>query len=80
MVSPRRNPGSREGRQGDGELHREGLYRVVTPDECLALAEEMGPMGTITLYPQVCGFPVDLSWECLELFRTDVLPRLRSRS
>lgn len=58
-------------------LKREGIYRVVTPDECLALAEELGPTGTITLHPLMCGMPVEMGWESLELFKAEVLPRLR---
>ncbi|HEX9713577.1 MAG TPA: LLM class flavin-dependent oxidoreductase [Actinomycetota bacterium] len=58
-------------------LRSEGLYRVMTPEECVALCEQIGPMGTITLYPQVCGYPIDATWESLELFRTEVLPRIR---
>lgn len=61
-------------------LRTEGLYRVMTPDECVALCEEIGMMGTITLYPQVCGYPIDKTWESLELFRTEVLPRIRPAS
>jgi alkanesulfonate monooxygenase SsuD/methylene tetrahydromethanopterin reductase-like flavin-dependent oxidoreductase (luciferase family) len=59
------------------ELRREGIYRVVTPDGCLELAEELGPRGTITLHPLMCGMPAELGWESLELFRAKVLPRLR---
>jgi alkanesulfonate monooxygenase SsuD/methylene tetrahydromethanopterin reductase-like flavin-dependent oxidoreductase (luciferase family) len=58
-------------------LRREGIYRIVTPDECLALSEELGPMGTITLHPLMCGMPIELGWSSLELFRDRVLPRLR---
>ncbi len=58
-------------------LRAEGIYRIVTPDECLALAEELGPMGTITLHPLMCGMPLEMGWSSLELFRAKVLPRLR---
>jgi alkanesulfonate monooxygenase SsuD/methylene tetrahydromethanopterin reductase-like flavin-dependent oxidoreductase (luciferase family) len=58
-------------------LRAEGIYRVVTPDECVALAEELGPVGSIVLHPLLCGMPVDLGWESLELFRAKVLPRIK---
>ena len=58
-------------------LREEGIYRVVTPDQCLELAEELGPTGTITLHPLMCGMPVEMGWESLRLFASDVLPRLR---
>jgi alkanesulfonate monooxygenase SsuD/methylene tetrahydromethanopterin reductase-like flavin-dependent oxidoreductase (luciferase family) len=60
-----------------GGLREEGIYRVITPDECVALAEELGPAGSIVLHPLLCGMPVHLGWESLELFRTKVLPRIR---
>ena len=59
------------------ELRKEGIYRVVTPDECVALAQELGPMGTIVLHPLMGGMPVDLGWSALRLFKEKVLPRLR---
>lgn len=60
------------------ELRAEGIYRVLTPDECVALAEELGPSGTIVLHPLLCGLPAELGWASLELFRDKVLPRIRS--
>jgi alkanesulfonate monooxygenase SsuD/methylene tetrahydromethanopterin reductase-like flavin-dependent oxidoreductase (luciferase family) len=59
------------------EVRRSGVYRVVTPDECVALAEELGPFGTVVLHPLMGGIPPDLAWESLELFEAKVLPRLR---
>lgn len=61
-------------------LRREGIYRVVTPDECVALAEELGERGTVILHPLLCGMPAEMGWESLELFRAKVLPRLRPQS
>jgi len=60
------------------DLRAEGVYRVVTPDECVALADEMGMMGPITLHPLCGGTPPDIGWQSLELFVDKVLPRLRS--
>lgn len=58
-------------------LRNEGIYAVVTPDECVALAGELGQAGTLVLHPLLCGMPAELGWESLELFRAKVLPRLR---
>jgi alkanesulfonate monooxygenase SsuD/methylene tetrahydromethanopterin reductase-like flavin-dependent oxidoreductase (luciferase family) len=57
-----------------------GVYRVVTPDECVALAEELGEGGTLLLHPLMGGIPPELAWESLELFENKVLPRLRPAS
>jgi alkanesulfonate monooxygenase SsuD/methylene tetrahydromethanopterin reductase-like flavin-dependent oxidoreductase (luciferase family) len=59
------------------ELRKEGIYRVVTPEECVALAGELGPTGTIVLHPLMGGMPAELGWSSLQLFREKVLPRLR---
>jgi len=58
-------------------LRTEGIYRVVTPDECVALAEELSPGGAIVLHPLLCGMPAELGWESLRLFKDKVLPRIR---
>jgi len=56
------------------ELRRSGIYRVVTPDECVALAQEF---GRVLLHPLMGGLPPALGWASLELFEQKVLPRLR---
>jgi alkanesulfonate monooxygenase SsuD/methylene tetrahydromethanopterin reductase-like flavin-dependent oxidoreductase (luciferase family) len=59
------------------QLRNEGIYQVLTPDECVTLAEEQGPDGKITLHPLLAGMPAELGWESLELFAEKVLPRIR---
>jgi alkanesulfonate monooxygenase SsuD/methylene tetrahydromethanopterin reductase-like flavin-dependent oxidoreductase (luciferase family) len=58
------------------ELRAEGVYRVVTPDECLRLADEVGAFGGIVLHPLCGGTPPDTGWQSLELFVDKVMPRL----
>jgi alkanesulfonate monooxygenase SsuD/methylene tetrahydromethanopterin reductase-like flavin-dependent oxidoreductase (luciferase family) len=58
------------------ELKTSGVYRVVTPDECVDLAAQLGPMGSIVLHPLMGGMDPKLGWESLELFVDKVLPRL----
>ena len=62
-----------EARNAD-ELRRSGVYRIVTPEECVRLAEET---GQVLLHPLMGGMPPALGWEGLRLFATKVLPRLR---
>jgi alkanesulfonate monooxygenase SsuD/methylene tetrahydromethanopterin reductase-like flavin-dependent oxidoreductase (luciferase family) len=75
-------PGQRSSVQSHADdlagLREEGIYRVLTPDECVALAEEQGPDGKITLHPLLAGMPAELGWENLELFAAKVLPRIRA--
>jgi len=57
------------------DIKRSGAYRVVTPDQCVQLAEES---GRVILHPLMGGMPPELGWEGLRLFETKVLPRIKS--
>ncbi|MEV0372658.1 LLM class flavin-dependent oxidoreductase [Streptomyces sp. NPDC050636] len=59
-------------------LRREGVYRIVTPDECIQIAEEAGAQGSLILHPLCGGMPVDEGWRSLHLFAEQVLPALRT--
>ncbi|WP_426404321.1 LLM class flavin-dependent oxidoreductase [Streptomyces sp. R-07] len=53
------------------ELRAEGVYRIVTPEECLALGLE-----SLVLHPLCGGMPVEEGWRSLRLFCDGVLPRI----
>ncbi|MGW2814632.1 LLM class flavin-dependent oxidoreductase [Streptomyces sp. NPDC001415] len=53
------------------ELRAEGVYRVVTPEECAALEGD-----SLVLHPLCGGMPVDEGWRSLHLFCERVLPAL----
>ncbi|MCX3058925.1 LLM class flavin-dependent oxidoreductase [Streptomyces beihaiensis] len=53
------------------QLRAEGVYRVLTPDQCL----EQG-LDNLVLHPLAGGMPVDEGWRSLRLFCENVLPRL----
>ncbi|MFP3987646.1 LLM class flavin-dependent oxidoreductase [Streptomyces sp. E11-3] len=57
------------------ELRAEGVYRVLTPDACVALADDR-PDSSLILHPLCGGMPVDEGWRSLHLFAEQVLPRL----
>ncbi|MER6841150.1 LLM class flavin-dependent oxidoreductase [Streptomyces platensis] len=59
-----------------GALRAEGVYRVVTPDDCVRLARRTGAGGSLILHPLCGGMPVDEGWRSLHLFAERVLPRL----
>ncbi|HVN85567.1 MAG TPA: LLM class flavin-dependent oxidoreductase [Candidatus Binatia bacterium] len=61
--------------QSIDDVRTSGVYRVVTPDECVALAKEC---GRVLLHPLMGGIPPELGWESLRLFERKVLPRLQS--
>ena len=51
-------------------------YAVLTPQECIALADELGPDGSLIFRPLSGGMDLELSWRSLRLFETAVLPEL----
>jgi alkanesulfonate monooxygenase SsuD/methylene tetrahydromethanopterin reductase-like flavin-dependent oxidoreductase (luciferase family) len=58
------------------ELRAEGVYRILTPDECLAVAGEIGPFGAMTHHPLCGATPPEYGWESLELYVDKVLSRV----
>jgi alkanesulfonate monooxygenase SsuD/methylene tetrahydromethanopterin reductase-like flavin-dependent oxidoreductase (luciferase family) len=49
-----------------------GMWKVVTPDECVELGRAT---GAVALHPLMGGMPPELGWESLQLFVDKVLPR-----
>ena len=58
------------------DLKHSPQFAVVTPDECVALAERMGNESELTLQPLMGGLDPDISWRSLRFFESAVLPRL----
>lgn len=59
-------------------LKATGLYKVVTPDECLAIGQSLFERDIVMIFnPTLCGMDEKFSWASLELFAHKVLPRLR---
>ena len=46
-------------------LRASGLYQVLTPDECVALAEGLGPEGWLYVHPLIGGLDPSVGWESL---------------
>ncbi|NEB03012.1 LLM class flavin-dependent oxidoreductase [Streptomyces sp. SID13726] len=53
------------------ELRAEGVYRILTPGECV----EQG-LDNLVLHPLAGGMPVEEGWRSLRLFAEQVLPAL----
>jgi alkanesulfonate monooxygenase SsuD/methylene tetrahydromethanopterin reductase-like flavin-dependent oxidoreductase (luciferase family) len=51
----------------------QGSYRILTPDEAVALIRKN---GSLMLQPLCGGLPPELAWPSLELLASDVLPRV----
>jgi alkanesulfonate monooxygenase SsuD/methylene tetrahydromethanopterin reductase-like flavin-dependent oxidoreductase (luciferase family) len=58
------------------ELRREGLYQVLTPEQCLERARAQGPYAAFVLYPLCGGTPPELAWESVRLYADEVLAKL----
>lgn len=61
------------------ELKAEGKYRVLTPEQCLAYAEDAKARGDRAAFhfpPLVGGTPPAIGWKSLELFAEKVMPHL----
>jgi alkanesulfonate monooxygenase SsuD/methylene tetrahydromethanopterin reductase-like flavin-dependent oxidoreductase (luciferase family) len=54
-------------------LRASGAYRVVTPEECRALALDH---GSLTLHPLMGGIDPQLAWDSLRLCQQEVFPKL----
>jgi alkanesulfonate monooxygenase SsuD/methylene tetrahydromethanopterin reductase-like flavin-dependent oxidoreductase (luciferase family) len=59
-------------------LRASGGYTVMTPEELVERARSMGPLDMVLLHPLIAGLDPELSWECLRLVETRVLPALRN--
>jgi alkanesulfonate monooxygenase SsuD/methylene tetrahydromethanopterin reductase-like flavin-dependent oxidoreductase (luciferase family) len=58
-------------------LRASGLYLVMTPEELIGRARELGPDGVIGFHPLMGGLDPEMSWSSLRLFESEVLPVLR---
>jgi alkanesulfonate monooxygenase SsuD/methylene tetrahydromethanopterin reductase-like flavin-dependent oxidoreductase (luciferase family) len=71
-------PGQRSAMHVEGQtaddVRKSGVYRVVTPEECVRLAQES---GRIVLHPLMGGIAPEFGWESLRLFEKKVLPRIQ---
>jgi hypothetical protein len=58
------------------ELKASPIFKVVTPEACVAYAKTLGQDGQLSLHPLFGGLPPDIAWRSLDLFEKEVLPRL----
>ena len=63
------------------QLRSSGIYKVVTPDECVALARQLSVRNqSLSFCPLLGGLPPEIGWESLTLFANAVLPKIHSLS
>jgi len=58
------------------ELRAEGNYLIVTPDECVKIANDLGKWASLVLHPLIGGMPPEQAWSSLELLSSKVMPNL----
>lgn len=56
------------------DLRKSSQYAVVTPDECVALAQRT---GAVTIHPLAGGIDPEIGWESMRLVVDEVMPKLR---
>jgi hypothetical protein len=56
---------------------REASCHVVTPGECIALCERLGPTGRLHWNPLMGGLDPQFAWDSLNLFEKRVLPKIK---
>jgi alkanesulfonate monooxygenase SsuD/methylene tetrahydromethanopterin reductase-like flavin-dependent oxidoreductase (luciferase family) len=56
------------------ELRAEGIYQVLTPEQCVERAKQQGDFATCVLHPMVGGMPPEIGWESIQLYVDKVLP------
>jgi alkanesulfonate monooxygenase SsuD/methylene tetrahydromethanopterin reductase-like flavin-dependent oxidoreductase (luciferase family) len=62
------------------DVKASGTYRVVTPQQCLAIIDEADKAGRdVGFAPLIAGLDPKIGWKGLELFAQQVLPIYRSR-
>ena len=64
---------------GVEDLKASPLFFVGTPEQCVELAEHLGPDSELVFQPIMGGLDPEISWSSLELFAYRVLPELISR-
>jgi alkanesulfonate monooxygenase SsuD/methylene tetrahydromethanopterin reductase-like flavin-dependent oxidoreductase (luciferase family) len=57
-------------------IRAEGLYRVLTPDQCVERAKAQGAFAVFVLFPLCGGTPPEIGWESVRLYAEEVLPKL----
>jgi alkanesulfonate monooxygenase SsuD/methylene tetrahydromethanopterin reductase-like flavin-dependent oxidoreductase (luciferase family) len=58
------------------ELRAEGIYEILSPEQCLSRAAEQGEHTMFCLHPLCGGMPVDAAWSCVHLYVEQVLAKL----
>jgi len=58
-------------------IRQSAAYQVLTPDQTLALATELGPHSVLYLNPLLSGVDPGYSWQMLKLYEREVHPHLR---
>jgi alkanesulfonate monooxygenase SsuD/methylene tetrahydromethanopterin reductase-like flavin-dependent oxidoreductase (luciferase family) len=57
-------------------LQASDAFAVVTPDDCVKLASDLGRDSELVFQPLMGGLDPAVGWSSLELFEAEVLPRL----
>lgn len=62
------------------DLRNSGAYRVLTPEQAVAMIDAMDDISTFILTPLLGGIDPEFAWEGLTLFEREVWPHVRHRA
>jgi alkanesulfonate monooxygenase SsuD/methylene tetrahydromethanopterin reductase-like flavin-dependent oxidoreductase (luciferase family) len=66
-----------EGLDTPEKVRASGVYRIVTVDEAVRMAQEVAKIGaSFNINPTIAGLDPKVGWECLELIVNKVVPRV----
>ena len=65
------------GYEGAAAILDDPAMWIVTPEECVRRAQELGADEELQFHPLLGGLDPDLAWASLELFDSEVLPHLK---
>jgi hypothetical protein len=57
-------------------VRQSGVYKVLTPEQTVAMAKELGDHSSLYLQPQFGGIDPARAWKMLRLFEREVYPHL----
>ena len=70
-----------EGMDGLEALKASGLYRVMTPEDCIKACEDADKLGgDIGLSPVIAGLDPKIGWKNIEMFCDKVMPHVKKKA
>jgi alkanesulfonate monooxygenase SsuD/methylene tetrahydromethanopterin reductase-like flavin-dependent oxidoreductase (luciferase family) len=63
--------------QTEDSIRNNPEYRVMMPDECIELFNDLGPEGSAFIHPLMGGLDPEFAWQSLKIIEEEVLPAIK---